>query len=108
MGGGAAVIYVIATIEIAQGQRERFLEEFHRIVSNVRDEEGCLEYGPTVDVETDIHAQGALRGNVVTVVEKWESIDALKAHLVAPHILDYRQRVKDIVSAAQLQIVEPA
>ncbi|MEE3219853.1 MAG: putative quinol monooxygenase [Planctomycetota bacterium] len=102
------MICVIATIEIAQGQRERFLEEFHRIVPNVRDEEGCLEYGPTVDVETDIPAQGALRSNVVTVVEKWESVDALKAHLVAPHMLDYRQRVKDIVLAAQLQIVEPA
>lgn len=102
------MIHVIASIEVAAGRRDEFLSEFHKIVPLVREEDGCVEYGPTVDVETNIDAQGAMRENVVTVVEKWESIEALEAHLIAPHMLEYRTRVKQLVIAAQLQILQPA
>ena len=67
------MIFVIATIELKPGKREAFLAEFNRNVPNVRAEKGCLEYGPTVDVKTDIKAQIPLRENVVTIVEKWET-----------------------------------
>lgn len=102
------MIHVIATIELNAGKREAFLAEFHKLVPQVRAEAGCLEYGPAVDVATDISAQVPLRENVVTVVEKWEDLPALKAHLVAPHMLDYRPRVKDFVKATTLQILGPA
>lgn len=102
------MIHVIATIEVAEGRRDDFLTEFHRVVPLVRDEEGCLDYGPTVDVETNLDAQPPVRQNVVTVVERWESLEHLEAHLVAPHMLEYRGRVKELVSKATLQILEPA
>lgn len=102
------MIFVIATIELKDGQREAFLKEFHRIVPKVLDEEGCLKYGPTVDATTDIEAQAPRRDNVVTVIEEWESVEALKAHLVAPHMVAYRPRVKDMVVRTELQILEPA
>jgi len=41
------------------------------------------------------------------VVEKWESVEALKAHLQAPHMQAYRPRVKDFVVSAKLQILQP-
>jgi len=102
------MIYVIATIEIAPGKREEFLAHFRAIVPLVRAEEGCIEYGPAVDVETNIPAQGDLRENVVTVMEKWESIDHLEAHLVAPHMNEYRSKVKPIVAGSKLQILTHA
>src|SRR4051794_13791936 len=102
------MIHVIATVELVAGQKEAFLAEFRKIVPLVRAEAGCLEYGPTVDVETGIPAQVPLRPHVVTIVEKWESLDALRAHLQAPHMLAYRPRVKDLVVSAQLQILQPA
>ncbi len=46
------MIYVIATIEVAEGKRDAFLAEFHKLVPKVHAEAGCLEYGPTVDVPT--------------------------------------------------------
>lgn len=49
-----------------------------------------------------------MRENVVVILEKWESLAALKAHLAAPHMAEYRQRVKDLVAGVTLQIVEPA
>jgi quinol monooxygenase YgiN len=101
------MIFVIATIEVKPGKREAFLAEFHKNMSNVRAEKGCLEYGPSVDAKTDIKAQIPLRENVVTIVEKWESLDALHAHLAAPHMATYRERVKDLVVGVTLQILEP-
>ncbi len=102
------MIFVIATVELAEGKREKFLEEFHQIVSTVRAEAGCIEYGPAVDAQTDIAAQQPLGENAVTVLEKWESLDALTAHLIAPHMQDYRARVKDIVLNMKLNILQPA
>lgn len=101
------MIFVIATIEVKPGKREAFLAEFHKNIPNVRAEKGCLEYGPTVDLKTDIKAQIPLRESVVTVVEKWDSLPALQAHLAAPHMATYRERVKDYVAGVALQILEP-
>jgi quinol monooxygenase YgiN len=101
------MIFVIATIEVKPGKREVFLAEFHKNMPNVRAEKGCIEYGPSVDAKTDIKAQIPLRENVVTIVEKWESLDALHAHLAAPHMATYRERVKDLVVGVTLQILEP-
>jgi quinol monooxygenase YgiN len=101
------VIHVIATVELRDGKRDQFLGEFHRLVPLVRSEAGCLEYGPAIDVVTEIPAQVPIRENVVTVVEKWESLEALRAHLVAPHMVEYRGRVKDLVNKVQLQVLAP-
>jgi quinol monooxygenase YgiN len=101
------VIYVIATIEVAQGQREAFLAEFRQVVPLVRAEAGCLEYAPALDLPTDIPAQVPAGKNVVIVVVKWKSLEALRAHLQAPHMTEYRARVKGLVVGARLQILEP-
>jgi quinol monooxygenase YgiN len=102
------MIHVIATIELAPGGREAFLKEFHALVPSVKAEDGCIAYGPTVDVASGIPAQGSLRADVVTVVEQWRDVPALQAHLVAPHMQAYRGKVKDLVRGMQLQVLEPA
>lgn len=102
------MIHVIATIDLVEGKRGPFLEEFRKIVPLVRAESGCLEYGPTIDVPSGLAAQGAVRENVVTVVEKWADLASLKAHIVAPHMQEYRPRVKDLVKSTTLLVLEPA
>jgi quinol monooxygenase YgiN len=102
------MIHVIATIELAPGRREAFLSEFRRLVPQVRAESGCLEYGATIDVQTGIAAQPPVREDVVTVVEKWETLEALQQHLVAPHMQEYRAKVKDMVRKIELRVLQPA
>ena len=102
------MIFVVATIQLVEGRREDFLAEFRKVVPTVRREEGCLDYHPTIDVPTNISAQVAERGDVVTVVEKWESLEALEAHLVAPHMNEYRGKVKPMVAGSSLQVLKPA
>ena len=87
------MIFVIAEIEIAEGKRVEFLKAFNALVPAVHEEAGCIEYGPTVDIDSGIDAQADLRPSLVTVVEKWESVDHLKSHLVAPHMMEFRDCV---------------
>ena len=102
------MIHVIAEIQIADGKVADFLAEFHAIVPAVLAEDGCIEYGPNIDVDAKIPRQVDHRPSTVTVVEKWESLDRLNAHLVAPHMLEYREKVKDMVLGTELRILEPA
>ncbi len=102
------MLSVIAEIEVVNGKRGDFLAEFHNVVPLVLAEDGCVEYGPTIDAKTDIPAQIPRRDNIVTIVEKWESLDHLKAHLVAPHMTEYRTRVKEFVVGSVLRVLDAA
>ncbi len=102
------MICVLATIEVQPGHRDEFLAQFRQIVPKVQAEDGCLEYGPMVDFATNLEAQPPERENVVVVVEKWQSVDALEAHLMTPHMVEYRKAVKSLVLGMQLQVLGPA
>ncbi|MFW5856703.1 MAG: putative quinol monooxygenase [Planctomycetota bacterium] len=102
------MIHVIANIEVKPGQRDAFLAIFKRNVPNVLAEDGCLAYGPTVDVETGLPPQVGPRADMVTVVEQWESLEHLRRHLEAPHMKAYKAETRDMVSGVSLQVTEPA
>lgn len=102
------MIYVIAAIELSPGGKEKYLAELKRVMPLVHKEKGCLEYGPTVDVPTGIPIQLPQRDNIVTLIERWESVDALKLHLSQPHFLEYRERVKDVMKGVSVQVLAPA
>lgn len=102
------MIHVLATIQINAGWREAFLQELAAIVDAVRAEEGCLEYAPAVEVESRIPVQAEPRPDVVTIFEKWTSVEALTRHLSAAHMVVYRERVRDYVKWVDLRIMEPA
>ena len=82
------------------------LEEFHKVVPLVLKETGCFSYGPAVDAETDIDAQVTAGDDVLTIVETWESLDHLKDHLVAGHMVAYRPRVREMIRQSTLQILQ--
>jgi len=102
------MIHVLATINVHPGGREAFLKEFHAVMPAVHAEAGCREYQPAVDVPSGLARQIELRPDVVVIIEKWDSLDALRAHLAAPHMATYRERVKDLVVSAQLQVLQDA
>ncbi len=102
------MIYVLATIKIAEGRRAEVLDEFRRVVPQVRAEDGCLHYQPTIDYETPINAQAASDENKIVVVEMWQNLACLQAHLAAPHMVEYRSRVQDLVHDVTLEILSPS
>ena len=102
------MIHVIATVTVNPGTRDRFLEVFNGNVPNVLAEDGCIEYGAAVDVQTEHRAQGPVRPDVVVVLEKWRDVAALMAHSLAPHMKTYRIAVNDCIQSVSLQILSPA
>jgi quinol monooxygenase YgiN len=102
------MIHVIATINLNPGTRAAFLKEFLKLVPFVHTEDGCLEYGPTIDVNSGSPMQQFAGDDAVVVVEKWSSVAALQAHSKAPHMADYRVAVKDYVKSVQLLVTQPA
>jgi quinol monooxygenase YgiN len=102
------MIYVLATIHLEPGQQEAFLREFRLLIPQVRAEQGCLEYSPAIETATDLPAQAPPQADVIVVVEKWTDVPALTAHLQAPHMTAYRQRVAGLVRRVELRVLEPA
>lgn len=101
------MISVIATIHVKQGGRATFLKAFKDNLENVRAERGCVEYFPAVDIDAEIPAQ-VLDPQTVTVIEKWQSVEALHEHLKAPHMLAYREQVADIVERIEIKVLREA
>ena len=101
------MIHVIASIHVKDGYRAEFLEVFKANIPNVRAEKGCIDYFPTVDIDADLAPQ-ELDEAVVTIIERWESTDALRDHLVAPHMLSYKEEVKDIVEGVTIKVLQEA
>lgn len=101
------MIHVLATIRLHPGQRAAWMTEFKAVTPLVLAEDGCLEYGAAVDLASGLSAQPPLNENEAVVVEKWTSLEALKAHLAAAHMATYRERVKDMVAGVTLRVLAP-
>ncbi len=101
------MIQVIATIELKPDCLDEFLAILHENVPKVKAEEGCLAYEPSVDVDSGLPVQGEIRQNTVTLVEAWVNLDALHAHLKAPHMAAYREAIKNYVQDVRLQVLQP-
>jgi len=101
------MISVLASIEIEEGKRAAFLEIFNANVPTVRQESGCIEYYPAIDIDSGFSVQ-RLDKNMVTVIEKWQSLDALRAHLATPHMLRYKEQVETLVKNISLKVLQVA
>ena len=60
----------------------------------------------SIDIDSGITSQ-AKNENAVTVLEKWDSLESLRDHLVAPHMNAYREKIKDLVISVSLKILQP-
>ncbi len=99
------MINVLASIKVKPEKIDEFVKIFKANVPAVLAEDGCIDYFPAMDEETGLGAQ-TKDATVVTVIEKWESVDALKAHLDAPHMATYREDVKDMVEETIIKVLK--
>jgi len=102
------MIHVIAVITAKPGKRNDILTHLRANVPAVRAEKGCIEYGAAVDAENALPFQTRYGPDTFLVVEKWESMDALKAHAAAPHMAAYGAKTKDMIASRVIHILSPA
>ena len=101
------MIHVIAIITAHPGQRDKVLSAFQANTAAVRAEDGCIEYGATIDAEGMPPSRGTFGPDTFVVVEKWESLAALQAHAAAPHMAAYGAKVKEWTASRVIHVLQP-
>jgi len=100
------MVYVIVRFEIKEASLERFVKVFSQVLPAVRAEQGCIQYEPTIDLtDPDVTLPATPHPNAMTLIEKWESVDALKTHLASKHMTEHRLRVKDMIKSTEIQLL---
>lgn len=102
------MVHVIAVITTNPGQRAAVLELFNANVPAVLAEDGCIEYGATVDVPDAGAFQTPYGADTFVVIEKWASAAALMAHAAAPHMQAYGKATKDMLADRKIHIMQSA
>jgi quinol monooxygenase YgiN len=102
------MIQVVAIITAKPGNREAILEAFRANVPAVHAEAGCIEYGPAIDADGVGGFQTKFGPDTFVVIEKWESLDHLKAHAASPHMAAYGAKTKDLIASRVIHVLSPA
>lgn len=102
------MVHVLAVITAKPGLRARVLSAFRANVPAVLAETGCIEYGAAIDTEGAGGLQTRFGDDTFVVVEKWESLEALKAHAAAPHMAAYGARTKEMIANRAIHVLSPA
>jgi quinol monooxygenase YgiN len=102
------MIHVFAVITTKPGLRDTVLALFKANVPAVHAEDGCIEYGATVDAPDMGSWHTKFGKDTFVVIEKWESAEALGAHAVSDHMKAYAIKTKDMLADRVIQILSPA
>ena len=102
------MVHVIAVITAKPGKREAILDAFRANVPNVRAEQGCIEYGAAVDADPALPVQTKYGADTFLAIEKWESMEALKAHAAAPHMAAYAAKTRDLIASRVIHVLTPS
>lgn len=101
------MIHVVAILTTKPGKRDEVLQAFQANVPAVHAEDGCIEYGATTDTEGAGPIATPFGPDTFVVVEKWASLDALKAHAASPHMKAYGEKTRDLLASRAVHVLSP-
>jgi len=78
------MIVVQVEVMVEPGAADKVRDAVKKMEQATRQETGCLKYAFSVDVSDP---------GMVRVTERWESMDAIKAHLASPHMAEFNKAV---------------
>ncbi|MEW7119086.1 putative quinol monooxygenase [Acinetobacter nosocomialis] len=101
------MLTIIAEIRTQSGgqNRQNVLDAFQKIIPTVLAEEGCHGYEPLIDHKSNASFQ-TQEPDTIVMLEKWESVAHLEAHLATPHMQAHHEAVKDDVVDVKIRILE--
>ncbi len=101
------MIHVIAIITAKRGQRDSVLQAFRANMPVVQAEKGCIQYEGTVDSVPMFPFQAEFGPETFVVLETWESLEAFKAHSIAPHMMAYAAKTREMISSRVIHVLSP-
>jgi quinol monooxygenase YgiN len=78
------VIVVQVEVMVEPGSADKVRDAVKTMETATRKEAGCLKYAFAVDVSDP---------GMIRVIERWESLDAIKTHLASPHMAEFNTAV---------------
>ncbi|UYU32504.1 putative quinol monooxygenase [Siccibacter colletis] len=101
------MLTVIAEIRTRPGahHRQAVLDAFAGIIPVVLQEEGCHGYAPLIDHNAQVSFQSTNPDSIM-MLEQWESVAHLEAHLQTPHMKAWSDAVKADVLETHIRILE--
>lgn len=78
------MIIVYGVIESSAESISALTEAITKLEAATRAEEGCIDYTFSVSLSDP---------DCIRISEKWESMDALKAHMGMPHMAEFQQAI---------------
>ncbi|GIR52995.1 MAG: hypothetical protein CM15mP62_04660 [Rhodospirillaceae bacterium] len=102
-----SLVHVLAVITAKPGKGRRcwrILIIMFRLFMRRR----CIEYGAVIDSPEASSFSAPFGPDTFVVVEKWESLDHLKAHAAAPHMKAYAEKNKDLLADRKVHVMTSA
>ncbi len=92
------MVLITAKQIVKPGKLDDFLKTVKPLIEGSNSEEGCIEY---------ILYKNTKDSNVLTFVEKWKDMDAVKAHQKAPHYVEIVPKLKPFLDGGDVAFYEP-
>jgi len=89
-----------------EADKAAYVEKTRAILGAVRAEEGCCEYRLLGDAVTDWEKPQRFGERTLWMLEKWESVEALKKHLEAPHMKAFGPTVRPMRSGSTFHVLQ--
>ena len=78
------MIVVNVEVLVESGAAEKARDAVKAMEQATRQEAGCLTYAFSVDISDP---------GMIRVTERWESMEAIQAHMKSPHMADFQRAV---------------
>jgi quinol monooxygenase YgiN len=101
------MLNVIVTMKIKEGRMQDFLTVCGELRPLVLKEKGCQGYDYLRDTASPLGIQEPVDADRVTLLERWESVEALTAHLATPHMKEAGLKMKELRSSVSARVFEP-
>ena len=98
------MIHVIVSTTIKPNKLDEYLDRARNLAPLVEAEAGCLRYEYTVDVASPLPTQEPVQADRVTLIEEWESLAHLEAHLQAPHMREHGPALGALRENSQIRV----
>ena len=100
-------VWVLCRFDLKpEADKADYIAQTKAILDTVRREDGCIEYRLLGDAETDWEKPQRFGERTLWMVEKWASVNSLKAHLETPHMKAFGPKVSGMKSGSTFHVLE--
>ena len=100
-------VWVLCRFDLKpDADKAEYIAKTKEILGAVRAESGCIEYRLLGDCDTDWEKPQRFGDRTLWMLEKWASVNSLRAHLETPHMKAFGPKVSGMRSSSTFHVLE--